>query len=156
MAPEVHPKQLWFGKVAAVAAVLISIFPCYCGDKAHELVKGVHGASAGIMFAVLAWFCWDFIQRAKTKLNDDRRTAAIRRIAIYRACGVGMIIAIALFVVHLFTKDERLVFWGETFGLVSFGVSWLTASHKLPGITSPSERQTIFAFGPPQAGDRPS
>jgi len=145
-------KQLWLGKVAALAAVLISMFPCNCGDDAHEIVKGVHAASAGILFAVLAWFCWDFIERAKTKLNDDRRTAASRRIVIYRACGVGMVIAIALFVAHAVTKEERLVFWGETFGLVSFGFSWLTASHKLPGITHPSEKETLFGFGPGQAG----
>ncbi len=141
-------KQLWLGKVAAVAAVLISIFPCNCRDDTHEIVKGVHAASAGIMFAVLAWFCWDFIERAKTKLNDDRKAAAGRRIVIYRACGVGMVIAIALFVVHAFTKEERLIFWGETFGLVSFGVSWLTASHKLPGITHPSEKEALFGVGP--------
>ena len=148
------PMQLLFGKVAAVAAVLISIFPCECGDKTHEIVKGVHGASAGILFAVLAWFCWDFIERAKTKLHDDRRTAAQRRIVIYIACGVGMLVAIALFVIHFLTKDERLVFWGETVGLVSFGISWLTASHKLPGITAPSEKQTMFAFGSSPARDR--
>ncbi len=148
-------EQVLFGKVAAVEAVLISIFPCYCGKEGREIVKGVHGASAGVMFAVLAWFCWDFIDRAKTKLHDDRRTAASRRIVIYRACGVGMIVAIALFALHFFTKDERLVFWGETFGLVSFGISWLTASHKLPVITAPSEKQTMFAFGSSQARDRP-
>jgi hypothetical protein len=145
-------KQLWLGKVAALAAVLISMFPCNCGDDAHEIVKGVHAASAGIMFAVLAWFCWDFIERAKTKLTDDRKTAASRRIVIYGACGVGMVIAIALFVAHIVTKEERLIFWGETFGLVSFGLSWLTASHKLPGITHPSEKETLFGFGPAQDG----
>ncbi len=106
----------------------------------------MHGASAGVMFAVLAWFCWDFIQRAKTKLQDSRRVAASRRIVIYRACGVGMVVAVALFAAHFFTKDERLVFWGETFGLVSFGISWLTASHKLPGITAPSEKESLFAL----------
>lgn len=94
----------------------------------------------------------DFIQRAKTKLNDDRKTAAGRRIVIYKACGVGMVVSIALFVAHAVTKEERLVFWGETFGLASFGFSWLTASLKLPGITHPSERETLFGFGPNQAG----
>ncbi len=138
------PKQLWFGKVAALAAVLVSMFPCNCGNDAHEIVRGLHAASAGVLFAVLAWFCWDFIERAKTKLHDDRKTAAGRRIFIYRACGIGMVVAIALFVAHVITKDERLIFWGETFGLVSFGFSWLTASHKLPGITHPSEKETMF------------
>jgi hypothetical protein len=107
------------------------------------------------MFAVLAWFCWDFIERAKTKLNDDRRKAASRRIVIYKACGVGMVVAIALFVAHVVTREERLVFWGETFGLVSFGLSWLTASHKLPGITHESEKETLFGFGPARAAGRP-
>lgn len=145
-------KQLWFGKVAALAAVLIASFPCSCRVDSHEIVKGVHAASAGVMFAVLAWFCWDFIQRAKTKLNDARRTAASRRIVIYKACGIGMLVAIALFVVHAITKEERLIFWGETFGLVSFGLSWLTASHKLPGITHPSEREAMFGVGPARPG----
>ena len=106
------------------------------------------------MFAVLAWFCWDFIERAKTKLHDARKTAASRRIIIYRGCGIGMLVAIALFVWHALlpnpgdTNSERLIFWGETFGLVSFGLSWLTASHKVPGITHSSERQTVFGFAP--------
>jgi hypothetical protein len=147
--------QLWLGKVAALAAVLISMFPCNCRDDAHEIVKGVHAASAGILFAVLAWFCWDFIDRAKRKLHDDRRKAAARRIAIYRACGLGMLIAIGLFVAHAVTKEERLIFWGETFGLVSFGISWLTASHKLPGITHPSEKETVVGLGPARPAGAP-
>jgi hypothetical protein len=146
------PRQLLFGKVAAVAAVLISMFPCNCGDDAHEIVKGVHTAAAGAMFAVLAWFCWDFIDRAKEKLHDVRRKAARRRIFIYRACGVGMAIAIALFVRHAFTKDEWLILLGETFGLVSFGISWLTASRKLPWVTHPSEKEPLIGFGLAGAG----
>ena len=113
-------KQLWFGKLAAAAALLIANFPCNCGDDAHESLKGVHGASAGVMFAVLAWFCWDFIERAKTKLHDARKTAASRRIIIYRGCGIGMLVAIALFVWHALlpnpgdTNSERLIFWEIT------------------------------------------
>jgi hypothetical protein len=147
-------KQLWFGKFAALAAILIANFPCECGNSSHEIVKGVHGLSAGVLFAVLAWFCWDFIQRAKTKLHDVRRTAARRRIVIYEACGVGMLAAIALFVAHFFffPEKESLILWGETFGLVSFGLSWLTASHKLPVITHPSERESVVGVGGARPG----
>lgn len=141
--------QLWLGKVASLAAISIAMFPCNCGCDAHEIVKGVHAASAGILFAVLAWFCWDFIERAKTKLSDDRQAAARRRIVIYLACGLGMIFSIVLFLIHAITKEERLIFWGETWGLFSFGISWLTASHKLPGITHPSEKQTVFGLDYP-------
>jgi len=146
-------KQLWFGKVAALAAILIANFPCECGNSAHEILKGVHGVSAGVLFAVLAWFCWDFIQRAKTKLHDVRRTAARRRIVIYEACGAGMLAAIALFVAHFFFPEkESLILWGETFGLVSFGLSWLAASHKLPVITHPSERESVVGVGGARTG----
>ena len=148
------PLQLWFGRVAGFAALLIASFPCSCGVDRHEIVNRVHGAAAGVMFGVLAWFCWDFIQRAKTKLNDDRKTAASRRIVIYKACGLGMVFAIALFVAHfvVWRDEERLIFWGETFGLFSFGISWLTASHKLPGITHASERESVFGVGPARPG----
>lgn len=147
-------KQLWFGKVAALAAILIANFPCKCGNSAHEILKGVHGVSAGVLFAVLAWFCWDFIQRAKTKLHDVRKTAASRRIVIYKACGIGMLAAIALFIAHFlfFPDEESLILCGETFGLVSFGLSWLTASHKLPGITHSSERENVVGVGPARPG----
>ena len=146
-------KQLWFGKLAAASALLIANFPCACGDDSHESMRGVHAASAAVLFAVLAWFCLDFIERAKTKLHGVRKTAAGRRIVIYKACAVGMFVGIGLIAFHaLFAKPgdpnaERLVFWGESFGLVSFGLSWLTASRKLPGITHPSERQTVWGFG---------
>ena len=147
--------QLVLGKAAAVAAVVIAMFPCYCGDMTHEIISGVHGAAAGVMFAVLAWFCWDFIHRAKTKLHDNRRTGAKRRIGIYSTCGVGMLIAVVLFIAHAVLpkneSNEYLVFWGETFGLVSFGVSWLTASRKLPGTASGSDKQPMFGFGPARA-----
>ena len=147
-------KQLLFGKVAALAAILIANFPCKCGNSAIELFKSVHGVSAGVLFAVLAWFCWDFIQRAKTKLHDVRRTAASRRIVICKACGIGMLAAIALFIAHFlfFPDEELLILLGETFGLVSFGLSWLTASHKLPGITHASERESVVGVGPARSG----
>lgn len=56
----------------------------------------------------------------------------------------GFAVALALFVAHLVTKQEIFVLWSETVGLVSFGVSWLTASRVLPGITRPGERQHVW------------
>jgi hypothetical protein len=43
------------------------------------------------------------------------------------------------------------VLWSETVGLVSFGVSWLTASRVLPGITEPQERQHLVVATSRQA-----
>jgi hypothetical protein len=36
-----------------------------------------------------------------------------------------MVASAVLFVARAITKQEALAFWGETVGLVSFGVSWL-------------------------------
>jgi len=38
------------------------------------------------MFAVLAWFCWDFIERAKTKIERDRSRRPVA-IVIYKRVG---------------------------------------------------------------------
>ena len=62
---------------------------------------------------------------------------------------MGMIVSIGLFIASAVGGDEVLVFWGETVGLVSFGISWLTASRVLPLITLPSERERLVTA--PQA-----
>ena len=35
---------------------------------------------------------------------------------------------------------DRFTFYGEATGLIAFGISWLTASRVLPGLTRPVER----------------
>jgi hypothetical protein len=50
-----------------------------------------------------------------------------------------------LFAIHEISADDALIFWGETIGLMSFGISWLTASRMMPVITRPEERQRLFA-----------
>jgi len=63
---------------------------------------------------------------------------------IYMLSTAGFGVALVLFVAHLVTKEEVFVLWSETVGLVSFGVSWLTASRVLPVITEPGERQHVW------------
>ncbi|MEO7391902.1 MAG: hypothetical protein ABIU58_06985 [Ramlibacter sp.] len=42
------------------------------------------------------------------------------------------------------------VYWFETPGLLAFGISWLTASRVVPGITGPEERfSPLRAENPP-------
>jgi hypothetical protein len=137
-------REMWLGKAACASALGVALFPCACEDKTREIIGGVHLASAAVLFIVLAWFCVIFMRRAKIKGHREARWRA----AIYMLCGWGMVASAVLFIARAITKQEDLAFWGETIGLVSFGISWLTASRVLPVITQPSERQRLVVATP--------
>lgn len=136
-------------KVAAIAGFLIAMFPCRCVDR-EEIIKGVHGAAAIVLFLILAYLCWGFYHRARAKGHRQAR----RRSWIYAACGIAMLVSIVALAIETFTQGAmskyfaRFVFYGEALGLVAFGVSWLTASRTLPLLTSREER-----FSPLRAGN---
>jgi hypothetical protein len=132
--------EMWLGKLACLCAVGIAMFPCGCGDPTREIIRHVHLAAAGAMFTVLGVFCVIFLRRAKAKGHVH----ALRRVKIYAVCCLGMIITVALFVVYALSHREVVVLYGEALGLVSFGVSWLTASHVVPGITGRGEKTRLF------------
>lgn len=134
-------REMVLSKVAAVAGLGVALFPCACCAHTPPLAW-VHGASASVMFLILAWFCWVFYRRARTKSFAQARVRA----RIYLVCAVlilGVMSTIAVDEWLLGTgcaRDSRLVFYGETVGLVAFGISWLTASRVLPVITAQEER----------------
>lgn len=133
--------EMVLAKVGALAALGVASFPCRC-DTHEEIIPGVHLAAAGVMFAVLACFCYIFLRRARAR-NHAKATV---RAVIYGVCGIALLGAIAALVVYHFTGDAfklrypRVVFFGEATGLVAFGISWLTASRTLPFLTRRDER----------------
>lgn len=137
--------EMLLSKVAAAAALCVSVFPCECGTGT-EIVPYVHYIAAAIMFVVLACFCVIFFRRARAKGHTEARW----RSYLYAACGTIIVVSIALLAFDHFagepisSKVPRLVFYGERAGLVSFGVSWLVASRALPFITAPEERIPII------------
>ncbi|MBU6257039.1 MAG: hypothetical protein KGL18_10510 [Burkholderiales bacterium] len=132
--------EMWLGKLGAAAALGIALFPCSCGDPARQLVPRVHALAVAAMFGVLGAFCLIFRARARAKGHRE----AQRRAAIYGVCGIGMLFALGLFGIEAALGIARLAFWAETLGLMSFGISWLTASRVLPGITGADERQRLL------------
>lgn len=149
-------------RIAAGAVACVTLFPGKCADECMkvpipvqcrpetvrywpELVSGVHGAAAVIMFLILAWFCYTFFIRAWRKGHPRAQARA----AVYALCGVAITASMAMQALDtllgrpagnhlLFPKN--LVFVGETTGLLSFGISWLLASHVFPVLVLPSER----------------
>lgn len=133
--------EMALGKLAALAALGVALFPCTCGSHAAA-VPGVHAAAATVMFGVLALFCRVFYRRARAKGHPQ----ALARAGIYAACGFTIALAIAVLALDawlghpLLRAVPRLVLHGEATALTAFGISWLTASHTLPWLNRESER----------------
>jgi predicted transporter len=139
--------QMVLSKIAAVAAACVALFPCDCDDQYPVRVKYVHGASAAVLFMILAVFCYIFFRRAATKGSRPAKARAL----IYAICGV-VIVAVVLVLAgddlsqqlshrSIGSSVPRLTFYGEKIALLAFAVSWLAASHYLPAITTREEKQ---------------
>jgi hypothetical protein len=138
--------QMVLSKVAAFAALGVATFPCNCSNP---MLTGpsVHAISATTMFLILTFFCYAFYQHARGEAHFEARL----RTWIYALCGITIVAAILVLALDYFlngsisAKIARLTFYCESAGLMAFGVSWLTASHTLPGITSKDERFSPFS-----------
>jgi hypothetical protein len=136
--------EMVLSKVAALAALGVALFPCTC--ETHSKSIGlVHQAFASGLFLILAYFCRGFVQRAKGKPGAPPAARAV----IYMICGWAIVLSIAVLAINGVLREHpiekvipRITFYGEATALVAFGISWLTASHFVPGITSPAERMT--------------
>lgn len=132
--------------IACVAALGVALFPtleagaakCSLDElRADCVIAGAHFASAAVLFAVLAVFCFAFFAgtiRARARRRGSEPTPRQqRRVAIYQACGatiVGCMVAIG--VVNLPALETVKESWKavlvlEAVALWAFGLSWLTA-----------------------------
>lgn len=142
--------EMIMSKIAACAGLGVALFPCQC-DTHSEQVPHAHGLFAAIMFLILAYFCYAFLQRARVKPYAQ----AAARVAIYVACGVAIILVILVLAINNLPGAPvrklipRITFYGETVAFVAFGISWLTASRVLPVITNRSERFSPFRTANP-------
>jgi len=133
--------EMILSKIASVAALLVALFPCGCGEH-PQIVPYVHGISAAVMFVILAFFCYGFFERAKAKGHAQAKARA----SIYVLCGLAIVLSILLLAAdHLFggrlsASVPRLTFYGERTALIAFGISWLTASRVIPVLTRADER----------------
>lgn len=137
--------EMRLSKIAAAAAVAVAMFPCDCSG--HEpVVKHVHYIAAAALYLILGIFCVIFFLRARDKHRRTHHVEPKYRQWIYAVCLVALWGAMVFLVVNAVVRDTHMtnpVFWGESVGLVAFGIAWLTASHVVPGINHPSERHHL-------------
>ncbi|PQO94894.1 hypothetical protein C5614_20195 [Massilia phosphatilytica] len=138
--------EMGLSKVAAIAAILVAMFPCNCSGH-DEIIEHVHYVAAAILYLILGMFCLIFYFRARDKRRRTQHVEPKYRQWIYATCLVALWGAMAFLVFNAVVRDTRVtnpVFWGESIGLVAFGVAWLTASHVVPVINHPSERHHLI------------
>jgi hypothetical protein len=166
--------QMIASKLASFAAVCVALFPCDCDCKltakvgattipctdAFVPIPYVHFIAAGVMFVVLAYFCYAFRSRAlKPKDGFDIVFGEAKlRAAIYMACGIAIVtVIVAVSADGLLTAKDAIrgpiatswnefVFWAEATGLVAFGIAWLVASRTIPLITNEAERYSLSPY----------
>jgi hypothetical protein len=92
------------------------------------------------MFGILAFFCYVFFRRALGKVGPQAKSRAV----IYALCGLAIVASILILLLDdrgiIKLGIPRLTFYGEKTSLIAFGVSWLTASHWLPFLSSETDR----------------
>lgn len=138
--------ELVLSKVAATSALGVAMFPCGCNGNPQS-IPGLHYAFAGVMFGILTYFCYIFLNRALKKGHSQAKFRAL----IYAVCGIGILLCSLALGYNGITQNSlsnhfrNFVFWGEAGGLWSFGVSWLTASHVLPLLNRADERFRLLA-----------
>src|SRR5215813_6824217 len=131
--------EMLLSKLAAIAGLCVALFPCKC-ESHDELVPGVHYTAAAIMFVVLAYFCYRFYLRAKSKGHATANARAV----VYVVCGLAIVLSMLVLALNglgvLPISNPRVAFYGEAVALMAFGISWLTASHVLPILAREEER----------------
>ena len=133
--------------LASLCAILVAVAPCEC-ERDASFISIFHFPAAAGVFAIMGYFCWRFRRTADSK--KDKYPEAKRRAYVYTACLAGMIVCGLMAIAYAIAREAidaavpSYVFWLEAVGLISFGVSWLTASRTIPVITNPRERFHIL------------
>jgi hypothetical protein len=117
------------GNLACFFALGVALFP----NSGSDWEKAVHFVSAVALFLVLSYFSLFLFTKSSVAPTPQKRM----RNRIYKACGLVMLICIALIGLYYWlladTPVSRLtpVFWLESLALWSFGLSWFVKGETL-------------------------
>jgi hypothetical protein len=123
------------GNVAAVAAVGLALFPTtpdFGPSTGTQQVIGVfHIVFAGVFFLTLAFFC---LYLFPMTTDSPPTRGKLRRNAVYRGCGVLILVSIVLIAVTelvSLTRSLHPMLWLETVAILAFGVAWAVKGETL-------------------------
>jgi hypothetical protein len=117
------------GKLACLFALCVALFP----NSGTPTEEHIHFVSALLLFLTLAYFSLFLF----TKSAPVMTLRKVQRNAVYRVCGVIMLVAMALVGLYYQLPDANPLaalhpaFWLETIALWAFGVSWFVKGETL-------------------------
>jgi hypothetical protein len=133
-------------KIAAIAAILVAIFPTSCDVCALDLKAIMHYCAAVLLFTILAYFC--FVPfRKNTKAKGGKKG---RRSKIYFICGctiVGSMLSIGIAQLTMSDatiKTLSMTYWAEAIALIAFGIAWIVAGKYFGLLVEPDEALHLF------------
>ena len=130
-----------WANLAAIAAVLVALFPVPDVGEAVSWATWIHYAAASGLFGILAWFCYGPFQER----TRGRGGLKGRRARIYRASGWTIVGSMAgLGVSGLLLDPDTsasygVIYWAEFIALWAFGMAWITAGKVIPLLTGPED-----------------
>ena len=139
------PNVAQLATIAGLAALLVAFVPMdgWVIDGTERLYPRigywVHAGAAGVLFGVLAFFCFFVFTKVPHEQGRAEMSPAKKmRNRIYRTSGVVIVIAVLSIAIGdqlfgEFWRARNLTFWMEALALGAFGVSWLTQGRAIPG-----------------------
>ena len=116
----------YLSTVASVMAVGVALLPTASdtgsASGGAKTVAVLHLVCAGVLFVLLAVF--SLFLFTKTDAGALVSPAKRRRNAVYRVCGVIIVVCLAA-VVGAEIAKVHVLFWLESIMVVAFGISWL-------------------------------
>jgi hypothetical protein len=124
------------GKVGAVAAAIVALFPT--GAPNDRLVLAwwsegtgvIHYLAAVVLFATFILFSLWLFRRSEKANPRDRAPDKRARDAAFLICGVVMIICVAW--AGIAKSVGGAIFWPESFAIGAFALSWLVKGEAPP------------------------
>lgn len=128
--------------LAGIFGLLICLFPCSAMSGligtfqlASTISGPIHNASAVVFFGLLSYNSLFLF----TKSNGEMSAAKKKRNIIFRVCGIGMLVSLALIVPVNILGIYGGTWFVEMLALGFFGISWLTKSNIYPWLFAKKE-----------------
>lgn len=139
-------KEAWASKIAALAAIVVALFPTSCDLCKTDLKAVIHYSAAVTLFAMLQYFCFGPF-RKDTKGQAGKKGL---RSKIYFICGaimLGCLLSAGVTEMTLSTATLiafKITYWAEAIALGAFGVAWIVAGKYLRPLVDPEEALHLF------------
>jgi hypothetical protein len=145
----------WVGGIGALVTASVPTNLCFTYGCPSDPRAIYHYLGAAAVLATTVYFCLiAFMDRAREKLAAGDHAARQPlyanpiqlRVYCYAFCGwsiAALLISLVLLSLLQIDTPRNTTFWLEAVSLELFGMAWMVASQKIPGVASKAERAGV-------------